>query len=290
MCGQLADARQGQFHRVVRLARAGLACPGEALEDHPVLPHALAAEDDVGLQHLAGARIIHAAAIRPAARLPVRPLDHIVAHVERMDALRQHLYAIGIREARRREGIGPPGCAFDQRLTDLLRCTGINIEDQRLLCRAARGCRVLLFQPEAARERLAHLSRERCRKIIEADINRPATRIEHAGLVAVVRQAHERLVLHQREGTPVGRRGANLRFRVVACQCQEGIELGIIGKGQRLRRVRHGPVFGNCKVASVRTGLQDAAHVQRVACQEARKVDQQRAVLRFRNDVARPDE
>ena len=97
-------------------------------------------------------------------------------------------------------------------------------------------------------------------------------------------------MLNQCERPAIRRRRHNLRFRIVTRQCQEGIELGIVRKAQRLRYVRHRPVIRNGEISPIGMVRQRAAHVQRIAGQEARQINQQRAIGRLRNDLAGPDE
>ena len=80
--------------------RASAACTGSlgppvpwrrrpGLEDQDVLAHAQRAHQHHALDDLAGARVDDRLAVGPAARGAVDPVDHIVAHVQRIDALGQ---------------------------------------------------------------------------------------------------------------------------------------------------------------------------------------------------------
>ncbi len=103
--GELADARQGQLDRVVALSDLGqivearaagqvtVATRGrvgrdEAGSQQVVLPQPQAPQVDVPLEDLAGARIDHRGAVRPAAGGAVRPVYHVVAQIHRICAFR----------------------------------------------------------------------------------------------------------------------------------------------------------------------------------------------------------
>ena len=82
------------------------------------------------------------------------PVDDIVTDVEGTCAIGQHVDSKRIFESCRFKGLGPPGRPFAQCGAHRLRRCGIDIEDNRLLHRAFRRCRIKLFQAEAVSEGL----------------------------------------------------------------------------------------------------------------------------------------
>ncbi len=70
--------------------------------------------------------------VRVAARSPVRPMDHVVADVLGIDALRQHLDPKRVDETGRFEGLRPPARALDEGATDRLGGSRIHVVDDRL--------------------------------------------------------------------------------------------------------------------------------------------------------------
>ena len=170
--GELADTGQGQFQRIVRRAGAGAVGAKQAFEDHPVLPHALAAQDDMSLDDLAGARIDNRCTIGPAAGLAVHPLDDVVADIERVGVFGQKLDPEGVFIAGRLEGLGPPGRAFDQGVADQGRCAAVEIVDDGLDHGAAFGRRVDALQPVPDRVGAADRLVERCSHVVEIERDR----------------------------------------------------------------------------------------------------------------------
>ena len=192
-CGP-ARARTGSSGRPAAAVRRA----EQPLEDQPVLAHAQRAEADVALDHLAGARVDHAAAVGPAAGRAVDPLDDVVADVERVGALGQQLDAEGVAKARRLERRAPTS----RRPRRRRRAPARGSPDRRSR-RSARGP----AESAAAGSRLASRWRtiqrrsmrlvERRRVVREADRERARARVEGARLVARVGQPQEGVVLHQ---------------------------------------------------------------------------------------------
>ena len=60
---QLTNPRQGKLHRIVRCSGTCFVGARQSFENHTILAHALASENDLGLYHFTGTRIDNAAAI-----------------------------------------------------------------------------------------------------------------------------------------------------------------------------------------------------------------------------------
>jgi hypothetical protein len=225
---QLADPREAQLHRVVWRAGPGLLGAGQPLEDQPVLPHAKRAERDVALDHLAGARVDDPAAVGPAARRPVRPLDHVVAHVERVRARRQHLHMEPGHESGQLERPGPPRSALDHRAPDRLGNPRIHVVHDRLLHVGVdhRG----IHQLEAVAHQQAHVEvgADRARIVGEQHSIRAAARIPAARPVARIGEADQRLVLDDRDRGRGRSRLAHLAPGRLAGKGEHGLELEIV--------------------------------------------------------------
>ena len=133
--GEFAQAGDRDLHRIARTAGSVLVGADQALEDQHVLAHPERAQEDRALDDLAGARIGDRLAVGPAAGGAVDPVDDVVADVQRVGALRHDLHAIGVLEARRLEGLGPPARALTQRRTHRFRRGAVDVEDDGFLDR-----------------------------------------------------------------------------------------------------------------------------------------------------------
>ncbi len=230
--GELADAGERQLHRVVGGAAAGLLGAQQALEDEDVLAHAQRAEGDVPLHHLARPRVDDAAAVRPAARRAVHPLHDVVADVEGMGAGGEQLDAVAAGEAGLGEGVRPPAGAVEQGAADRLGCRGVDVEDDRLLRRVDAVGDLGVLQPMARDPTRLHRRAERRRVVHEGDAEAAAAGVEAARPVAVVGQADERVVLHQRHRLRLRRGRAHLRPRLAAAEGEDRLELEVVGERQ----------------------------------------------------------
>ena len=119
----------------------------QRLGNHVVLPCAQAAQRHLSLDDLARPRIGHRLAVTPPARRTVYPLDHVVADVHRVRALRQHLHLPRILESRRLKRRRPPPRALHQRCANRLRRPAIHVVNQRLNRLAHFRIGILLDQP-----------------------------------------------------------------------------------------------------------------------------------------------
>ena len=147
---ELADAFQRGLVEERRLLGAGRVWRQQPLEDHVVLPIAERAERDCRFEYLAGARIGEAAARAPAARRAMDPVDHVVADVHRVGALRQHVDLEAVAETGGFERLVPPARAFDERLPDVLRRAVVDPVLNRLHRLAHLRIRVFLHEAVAA--------------------------------------------------------------------------------------------------------------------------------------------
>ncbi|MNS97031.1 hypothetical protein D3C72_1313540 [compost metagenome] len=153
---QMAQALIGQTVGIVLTARAAPGDADQPLEDHLVLTVAQRTQLHHAAHDLAGARIVHAGAGGPAARLAVDPRHDAVARVHRMRPFGQQLDPEGVDIARIIKGLFPPVAALDQGLLDGGRGGAVDIEDDGFLDRRARGARINLLQPEAAGQTADH--------------------------------------------------------------------------------------------------------------------------------------
>ena len=279
--GELADARQRDRLGVDAVAAR------EPLEDHPVLAHPLTAENHVSLQHLAGAGVGDATAVRPAARLAVHPLHDVVANVERVRALGQQLDAVTVLEPRGGKRLGPPRGAVDQRRTDRLRRAGIDVEHDGLFDRARRRRRVGLLQSVATRKPPHQRAIERLAEVVVLHVDRRRARIPFAHRVTGIGQPHERVVQHQADRTAVRGGLAHFTARLVAGKRQRRLELDVVRKRElfavdetalRVEPERPLPAL-----------LQACADAQRIPNEEPGQVDQRPAGRIGRDDRGRPE-
>ena len=185
VCRQLADTGEGEFQRVRGRSGTGAIDAQKTFEDHPVLAHALAAQDDMTLDDFARARIDHRGAIGPAAGLAMHPLDDVVAHIERMHPFGQDLHAEGVFIAGRLERLGPPVSAFDQGIADERRRAAVEIIDDGLDHRAALGTGVNAFQPVPHGIAATHGFAERRGHVVEVDTETAGAFIGLADFIAI---------------------------------------------------------------------------------------------------------
>ena len=239
------------------------------------------------LDDLAGARIDDRCAIGPAAGLAVYPLDDVVARIQRVSAFGQKFDTEGIVIASCREGLGPPGRAFDQGVADQRRCTAVEIVDDRLDHRTVFGCRVNAFQPVPDGIGAAHRSVERCRHVVELGGDGAGPVVRLARCEAGGGQGDKGMVHGQRYRLRVGRDGPHFRTRIVGPQRQEGIDFNIQREGEGAVGQR-GAAVGIDREIALSRRVQLAGRADGVAGQEAGHVDQHPALV-FGDDVGAPD-
>ena len=239
---ELAQAGQRHLDRIVRAAGPVVVGADQALEDQHVLAHPQGAQQHRALDDLAGARIDHGLAGGPAAGGAVDPVDDVVADVQRVGALRQHLDLEGVNEARGLERLAPPGRALDQGAADRLGRGAVDIEDDRLPDRRAGGGRVGLLQPEAVGVALDDLLAERGGVVEHHGREAAGARVEGARLVAGLGQLHQAVADLEGDQLGVGSDVAHLRPRGVGGVGLAGLELKVLGENLHRARVGDGEV------------------------------------------------
>ena len=239
----------------------------------------------MSLDDLARARIGHRAAVAPAPRRPVYPLDDVVAHVERIGSGRHQLHAERIPVPGRLERLVPPARAIQQRRADRLRRPPVQVVDDRLDHLADRGRRVPLLQAMPAQVAAGHGLAERRRVVDEGDgaVARPW--IVGPWGVPVVRQCDERLPLAHGDRIRTRRDrldGAAAETGTVtapvARKGQRGLHLGVLRKRPRSREVHRAAL--TVEPVGPRKPIDDAMDV---AQQKRRGVDKE-PVVRARGD------
>ncbi len=285
--GELADALERQLHRVVGGAAARLLGAQQPLEDEDVLAHAQGVEGDVSLDHLAGARIDHAVAVGPAAGTAMHPLDHVVAHVERVRVRRQQRDAVAAREAGLGERVGPPAGAIEERAADRLGRSMVDVEDDRLHDRRLGAAGLGVLETMAGDPARLQRPVERRRVVVEEDGEAAAARIEGARPVAGVGQADERVVLHHRHRLRLRHRGAHLGARLAAAEGEDRLELEVVGERQAVVGVERAALVVELEAPLPRL-LDGARDAVRVADDERREVDERAAVGLDRDNVGAP--
>ena len=111
---QLPDARQRHLGQLRRGLVAVEIRRKEPFGDEVVLADPERAERHVSLDDLAGARVGHRVTLAPAACRTMHPLDHVVADVEAVGALRHDFHPERFAIARCLEGLVPPAGAVEQ--------------------------------------------------------------------------------------------------------------------------------------------------------------------------------
>ncbi len=233
---ELADARQGEHAPDRRAGRCRVSAGArEPLEQQPVLAHAQRAQADVTLELLAGARIDHTSAVRPAARRAVHPLDDVVAHVQRVGALGQELDPEGVVETGRLERLQPTS-----RRPRAARCGSARAPRDRRSRRSAsrtgevRGGRGRIESLQTMTDDPAPLDRARERRgvVLERDREGAHPRVELARRVARIGQAHQRLMLHEGERARFDGDAPYFVARLRTGEGDQRLELEIVGEGE----------------------------------------------------------
>ena len=150
------------LQRIVRGQRRAIEIRiDQRLRNHKVLARAQRSQRHLAFDDLARPRIDHAFAVGPSPGVAMHPLDHVVANVHRVRALRQHLDPECIAIACSLEGLVPPASAFDQRGAHRLRRAAIDIVGDRLYRIAHGRGWILLLQPVPGDEELVERRPER---------------------------------------------------------------------------------------------------------------------------------
>ena len=167
----------------------------------------------------------------------MRVLDHVVADVERIDGVRQHLHLKAVDEARGLEGLIPPARAFHERSADRLGRGVVHVVDDGLDGLAARGTRVFLLQAVTRRKALHELPVQRLRVILVRDAVERGAGIGGAHHVARLGQRDEADAFADGDRFRVRRHVTDIATRVAAGERQRDLDLGVPRKGLGLRHV-----------------------------------------------------
>ncbi len=265
----------------------------QRLGDEVVLASAQAAERHVALQDLAGARVGDRCAVAPATGVAMHPLDDVVAHVHGVGAGGEQIHLEGAgRPAGGLEGFVPPTCAFQQRGTDRLRRTAIDVVlDGRDGLTGVGAVRVSLEEAMAQDKELVQRLAERSGVVAIPGGEVAGVRVEAARREGVVHgwQLHEAVALADGQRVRVGRHVSNelAARRSVGGKGQLGLDLGVLGEGMRVVE-RDGRARGVDLVGALlqlRKGLGDVMHVvqEEVGC-----VDEHAATAIFGGDGESP--
>ena len=281
---ELAQPREHHPRQLRRRLVAGAIRRQQALREQVVLPRAQRSERDVALDDLAGARVLDAGAVAPAARGGVQPLDDVVADIERIGALRHQLDAEGVAVAGGFEGLRPPARAVEQRRADRLRRAAIEVVDDRLDGVADRRRRILLAQAVPHDEPLDQRLGHRRREVGPGRPERAGARIERQRLVARLRQPHEGVVLLHGDGRRRRRDVGDAAARQAAAglvdavaaagEREDRVQLGVARERLGPRQVHRAPR----RVEAVARRLEAADDVVHVAQDERGRVDEDAAV------------
>ena len=293
--GELPEAgqREGQ-HRVVLgrepgRIRLAVGCE-QALRDQVVLADAERAQRHVALQDLARPRVDHRCAVAPAARRPVDPLDHVDAHVQRVEGVGQDLDAVGVSPTGRLEGLGPPAGAVQQRAANGLRRPGIEVIDDGLdrVAHPARVGRSRAGQAVARDHALHHVLADghSVVGVGEREVARGGR--EGARHVAVVGELDERVSHADGHSLRVGGYVTDVAAGLAARERQPGLQLGVLREALQHRRDRRAAAFVERErpLAGLPEPVGDAV---RVADDEVGGVDQY-APAAGRDHVEAPDD
>ena len=289
---QLADARKRHVEHRVRHIIAVVG-PGQAFRDKVVLAHAQRTERHVAFEDLARARVDDRVAVRPAARRPMHPLDDVIANVERVRVLGEHLDAKRVAIPGGFERLVPPARAFEQCASHGLGRPGIEVVDDRLDRLADLGRGVDFLEPVTDAviplQRVADgrcIVRESAVAVGNAEDARP--RIERQRLVALVRQANERVMHVHGHGRRVRHDSRQMRTGRLARQRHDGLDLTVVGKDPGPRQVDHRPARIHFEAAFL--GLvEPRGEAMRIANEERRAVDEDLAVALL-DDVESPQD
>ncbi len=132
------------------------------------------------------------------------------------------------------------------------------------------------------------VGRDRPGVVGEQHRERARARIPRARRVAVIGQAHERLVLRERDGLRRGRGGAHLGSGLLAREREQRLELEVVGKAPAARRLERAPLLVE-REAPLPRRLERRGHAVRVTHDERRQVHEQPAVGRLGGDLAAPE-
>ena len=228
---------RGQVLEVRRVGEAvgSVVRAGAERRHHPfavqvVLPKAQTAEVHVTANDFAGARVCDAAAVGVATRFAVRPVDHVVADVVRIDAGRKHFNAERIDKSRRFERLIPPACAIDKRRAHGLGHAGVHIIDDGLHRLGARGRRVFLLEAVPRGKSEIDVLVDGLREVHDVRSTHTDARVGEPWRVVAVGELHERVVLTQRDG--LARRGHAIheRARLAAGEREDRLDLVVVRK------------------------------------------------------------
>ena len=191
MCGKLAQSGQSHFLHNRRDRLAFFIWSKQSLGNEKILPHSQRSQQNMPFDNLAGTRIPHATAVRPATGRPVYPVYNVVTNVHWVCVFGQNFYLKGIFVSGSLKGLVPPFGAVDKRGANRLRCCGIDIVNDRLNCLADCSFRVLFLQAMAGNiafeQRLGNWSGV----VLITNSTKTGPRIMSARLVTIIRQLNK---------------------------------------------------------------------------------------------------
>src|ERR1044072_427821 len=129
----------------------------------------------------------------------MHPLNHVVTYVHWVNVGGHHLDTKCILVSDRGERLIPPTCSFDQRRTNRLRCSPIDVIDNWLHWFANCRIRIFLLQTMSRDETFRYRILDWRRKIHVVNAEVAGARIKHARLEAWTGQLHEGMSLADRD-------------------------------------------------------------------------------------------
>ena len=176
----------------------------EGFGDEVVLTGAEAAEGDLAFDDFASAWVGDGFTVAPAAGGAMDPLDHVVADVHGVCALREDFDAEGVFESGGLKGGGPPAGSFDEGGADGLWGAAIDVVDDGLDGLGDGGGGVALLEAMADEEALIQRVAEGLGVVAELVGVEAGAGVEAAGLVAGAGEFDEGGVFAEGDGVGVG--------------------------------------------------------------------------------------
>jgi len=219
----------------------------------------------------------------------VHPVDHVVADIHRVRALRQDLDLEGVAKADGLERLVPPAGSLQQCAADRLGRGPVDVVYDGLHRVADFRVGIFLLEAVAGDQLLLQ-------GLVDGhgEIHVPGTAAEHgagipnAGLIPRSRELHEGVVLAEGYGRRVRRHLADIIARIPGREGQERLQLRVLGEILRVGQVhgRAGDIQPEVPLAGAADAVCDTVSV---AHQEGREVDQHPAFL-FCLDLETPDD
>ena len=245
----------------------------QSLRDQKILPHAQRPERHLPLDNFPRPRIDDAFAIRPAARRAMHPLNHVVAQIHRVRALRHHLDAKRIPVSCCLKRLLPPVRAFQQRRPNRLRRPAIEVIHDRLDGLAHRRARIFFLQAMPRRKPFYDRLADRRRIIHVRNPKKTRARIVRARLVSRRRQLHKRMMLAHRDRLRRRRHIFHPLAGMIARERQRRFDFSVQRKIFRPRQVKRTPLIVEPERPLLRA-RQNLRHVMCIAQEKLRRIHQ----------------